>query len=456
MAARRLSLILSALVATCASPAFAQEKPWTLHEALDAPDNLKLSGSIRLRQENLDGQYRAGADPSDSLTSLRTLIFAEYKTGQVRFGGEIQDSRGFGGKLGGAVSANDVNALEPIQAYVARDFREPFGPGTSATAQAGRFTLNLGSRRLVAADDYRNTTNGYTGLRLDAKGRGGLAATFIYTLPQVRLPEDKPSVIDNEVKFDLESADLALWGGLVSKPLFKGGPLVEASFFALDEADAPGRPTRDRDLDTVGARIIQNPAPGSFDYEAEYIHQTGSIRASLSPTARILDVEAHFLHVDFGYSFKGAWSPRVSFDYDYASGDDADPSFGRFDALFGMRRGELAPSGIYAAIGRTNLNAPGIRVEVTPSKRLDGFFTYKALWAASETDSFSSTGLRPPAGTTDRYAGQQIDGRLRYWVIPDSLRLEVTAVILFDKGRMFESVRTKPTRYGSIALTKSF
>ena len=31
--------------------------------------------------------------------------------------------------------------------------------------QAGRFTLNLGSRRLVAADDYRNATNGYTGLK---------------------------------------------------------------------------------------------------------------------------------------------------------------------------------------------------------------------------------------------------------------------------------------------------
>jgi hypothetical protein len=38
---------------------------------------------------------------------------------------------------------------------------EAFGPGSKLGFQAGRFTLNLGSRRLVAADDYRNTTSGY-------------------------------------------------------------------------------------------------------------------------------------------------------------------------------------------------------------------------------------------------------------------------------------------------------
>jgi hypothetical protein len=44
---------------------------------------------------------------------------------------------------------------------------DAFGTGTKLGLQAGRFTLNLGSRRLVAADDYRNTTNGYTGIRAD-------------------------------------------------------------------------------------------------------------------------------------------------------------------------------------------------------------------------------------------------------------------------------------------------
>ena len=29
--------------------------------------------------------------------------------------------------------------------------------------------MNLVSRRLVAADDYRNTTNGYTGMKADLR-----------------------------------------------------------------------------------------------------------------------------------------------------------------------------------------------------------------------------------------------------------------------------------------------
>jgi hypothetical protein len=55
---------------------------------------------------------------------------------------------------------------------------------------------------------------------------------------------------------------------------------------------------------------------------------------------------------------------------------------GRFDTLFGMRRADLAPAGLYNAIARTNILKPGIRLEVTPSKRLDAFAVYRAMWVA--------------------------------------------------------------------------
>ncbi|MBK6673362.1 MAG: alginate export family protein [Proteobacteria bacterium] len=54
----------------------------------------------------------------------------------------------------------------------------PFGKGSAATVQAGRFTMNLGSRRLVASDDFRNTPQGYTGLRAEMKFEGGRSATL--------------------------------------------------------------------------------------------------------------------------------------------------------------------------------------------------------------------------------------------------------------------------------------
>ncbi len=108
--------------------------------------------------------------------------------------GELWDSRVYGDNAGTPLSTGEVNTFELVQAYVEWRPTVPFGRDTTATIQAGRFLLNLGSRRLVAADDYRNTTNGYTGVRADLAWRGGWRSTAIYVLPQQRRPEDVPSL----------------------------------------------------------------------------------------------------------------------------------------------------------------------------------------------------------------------------------------------------------------------
>ena len=156
----------TALIAAVAQPAWAQQPP-ARAEAPPPDDGLAFSGSIRLRYEAIDGQARAGFNTSDELVNLRTNILAEYRKGVVRVGVELFDSRVWGDDAGTPVTTNEVNVLEPVQAYVAANFDGAFGRGTKLTLTAGRMMLNLGSRRLVAADDYRNTTNGYTGLRAD-------------------------------------------------------------------------------------------------------------------------------------------------------------------------------------------------------------------------------------------------------------------------------------------------
>ena len=159
-----------------------------------------------------------------------------------------------------------MNTFELVQAYVAGDIAEPLGKGSRLALTAGRMTLNLGSRRLVAADDYRNTTNGYTGIRADLSAKGGVKATLIYTLPQVRLPDDPQGIRDNKVQVDRESFGLVLWGGLASRAKLLGPAMGEPPYFHLGERDSPGRPTRDRSLDTFGARLIADPRPGRFDF----------------------------------------------------------------------------------------------------------------------------------------------------------------------------------------------
>jgi len=442
-----------------ATPSAASADAPTLQSAIGNPEGLRLSGSLRLRYETLDGQPRAGFRTEDEQIALRSTLLAEYKGDGFRIGGELYDSRVYLDRQGSAIGANEVNTLELVQAYVGADWKDAFGSGIAAQVQAGRMMLNLGSRRLIAADDYRNTTNGYTGIRADLKSRDGTTATLIYTLPQLRLPDDLDSVRDAKTSWDRESFDLRLWGGLLARPKTLAGATAELGYFRLQESDSPSRPTRNRNLHTVSARIIRDPAPGRWDFEAEGIYQFGDVRANLTAMAPRLDVAAWFLHLDAGYSFPGAAKLRVSVEYDFASGDGPGKGFGRFDTLFGMRRADLAPSGIYNAIGRANVSTPGLRTEIAPIRRLDAFVVYRALWLAERSDAFSTTGVRDASGRSGSFAGHQLEARLRYWLVPGFLRGEVNGLWL-AKGRFLQTAPNTPTaqdtHYLATALTATF
>ena len=426
--------------------------------ATEAPA-FKYSGNIRVRQEELDGQYRPGFDNHDDVLVMRSSLFAESDAGTWRFGGELVDSRAYDTDAGSALNANDIDAFEPVQAYVVGDFDAPFGKGSSATVQAGRFTMNLGSRRLVAFDDFRNTPQGYTGVRAEMKFAGRRAATLFYVLPQQHRPGDFPSLRDNGVKLDHEGRDQQLFGALLSHAGLPGGLVVEAGFVRFIEHDTSRRPSRNRGLTNFSARVMHEAAPGTWDYELEGIAQSGSVRESAALNAARLSVHSHFIHADLGYTLAGGWKPQLNVEWDYASGDGPAAHYDRFDTLFGMRRPELAPSGIYGALGRTNINAAGLRLEGSPTKRLDLLASWKWLWAADRHDSFSTTGIRDPAGSSGSFAGQQLDCRLRYWLVPQRLRAEVNAVWLMRGRLLRDAPNASPhgdTRYGTAAVTLSF
>ncbi len=431
--------------------------------AAEADDGLRVTGNVRLRVEAIDGQARPGFDSSDTLVNLRTQVLAQYRSGPIRVVAEIHDSRVWNADPGTPVTTSEVNTLEPVQAFVGYDLGPVLGPGTKVSVQGGRFTLALGSRRLIAADEYRNTVNSNTGVRVDIAGRRGLQATLIYALPAMRLPDDAASLRSGKVELDRESFDAVLWGGIVSRSVSRAGAAVpvtaELGFFHFGERDAPGRPTRDRSLSTASARVIADPRPGHADGEAEVMVQWGHTRTSLAATAPELPVRATFFHADAGYTFTGPWRPRLSIEFDYASGAGSGGRYGRFDTLFGMRRGDFAPSGIYNAVTRANIVTPGIRLETASDRRLDLLATYHPMWLADSRDSFATTGVRDASGRSGSFAGHQFDARLRYWLLPRHLRLELDGVLL-AKGRFLTDAPNAPpgrtTRYVSFNLSALF
>jgi len=429
-----------------------------LHDLIGAPPELKVTFATRLRYETLDGQPRAGLNPTDEQLALRTNLFLEYAAGPVRIGGELQDARAWLGKPGSAISTADVDTLEPVQAYVGLDLPGGLGPGTRATLEAGRFTFNLGSRRFLASDDYRNATSAYTGVRAFLKGWGGAEATLFYLLPQVRRPDDQPAILANRTALDRESFDLQFFGALLHRPIRLLGGAAELGLYRLVERDAPGRPTRDRHLTTVSARLLRDAGVGRLDYEAEGAWQTGHASTAAAALAPVQHVAAGMVHAALGWSFPGPARVHVALQYDWVSGDRPGGANTRFDTLFGGRRFEFPPAGIFAVIGRANISAPAVRLDVAPGKRFDAMATWRPMWLASRSDAFSQTGVIDRAGASGGFAGHSVDLRARYWLVPGLLRGEVDYDWI-GKGRFLRDAPTAPrtgnTHYASFALTAS-
>ncbi len=448
MTAGPVTLLPALCLLAAANPALAQT----------VPEGLSVSGSVRLRYEAIENQARAGFNADDELVNLRTQVKLVWKRNAIRFVTEVYDSRVWGANTGTPLTTNEVNTLEPVQAYLQADLGPVLGKGTTTSLQAGRFTLNFGSRRLVASDDYRNTTNGFTGIKADIAAPGGIKATALYVLPQTRLPDDGTSLRSNASALDKESFAAVLWGGLISRQR-KGSPLfAEVSFLHFGERDATGRATRDRSLNNIGLRVLSEPRAGKFDWGAEGIYQWGEISASTAPGAAVLPVSATFMRVQAGYTFAGPWKPHLLVEIDRASGDGTGATYSRFDPLFGMRRADLGPAGLYNAVGRSNIFSPGVRLELTPSKRFDAFIGYRALWLADRHDAFSTTGVRDASGNSGSFAGHEIDLRLRRWLVPSKLNIEIDGTYL-ARGRFLEAApngRAGNVAYGSFNVTALF
>lgn len=446
-----LLLLLAATPAAAADPG-----PW--QRLIGNPDWLQVTGTARARVETLAGGIRPGVAREETLVMTRGTALVDVGDGPVHLVTEIWDSRAFNIEPGSFVGNGEVNTLEPVQAHLRVDLGKPFGPASHAAVSLGRMVINLGSRRLIAADDYRNTTNGYTGIRVDLAPAKNIEATLIYTLPQQRLPDDPTRVRERGFELDRENFAVRLWGGIALWKHAVGDINLELSGFRFEERDTPQLATRDRHLSTIDARLFRSHALGQWDVELEGAWQWGSSRTGLSNALPLNQARAWYVHGDVGYSFRSAWKPRLSVEFDAISGDRPGGAYTRFDTLFGMRRADFSPGSLLSYIGRANMVAPALRLEVEPSARTDGFATVRPMWAESGTDIFSQTGVRDASGRSGRFAGWELDSRIRHWLVRKRLRGELNTVVIV-RDRLLKAPGTPPgntVTYFSATLFASF
>lgn len=434
--------VLAAILFFQAGSALAQDDPWT------------VAASARLRVESINGQFRpAPAPENDTMVSLRTEIVAGYDAGPVRFKAELWDARAWGQDVRSSASTSEVNALELVQANV-----QVTVAGNSVLT-LGRFTLDLGNRRMVARQRFRNTTNAFTGAQLALDGGEGRKLDLMLALPQQRLPDDADGILADRVKLDRENFDVIFFGAHGTLPDVRGGTLQPYAF-GLIERDGTHLTTANRRIGTVGARHFVKAEAGMWDHDLEAAVQFGKARRSAVATDRTdLEVFAWFFHAELGHTRSGGWTPRIAVLFDAASGDGGKPGrFTRFDTLYSARRFEFGPNGLYGPFRRSNIVSPSVRLEVAPSKRTDAFIAWRSAWAQNRHDQFAATGVRDAAGGAASLGAHQIEGRLRHWILPGRLQADTGAAVLLKRGLLRHAPNapeTGNTTYGYIDLTLS-
>lgn len=430
-------LRLACLLLLLQTPAHASDTPFRLDDALGTPGWLTLSGQTRVRLEGLNGQFRAGGEGGDQAMMLRTLLKAVAHKDGLSLGVELQDSRVYLDDENTPLSGSYVDTMDVLQAYARAETGNLFGEGINAQLTLGRQTISIGSKRQIQRVSYANVIKPRTGAYLRVISPRGDEFHALYAVPVDILPSDRSAVGANSHDWNKEEWNRRIFGLHYRRPDILGAAVPglwgELFIYGLNEKDREGAETPDRKHVNIGGRLYRRPSVGHWDVDLEGAWRVGSRHASSDPAdTRPLDVNATTLMASVGYTFDNAWETRLATQYYMASGDDDpnDSTYGQYERLFNARRSDLNNTSLHGPLTPANIQAPGARVEVRPNDRLDARLAYSAAFLASATDVWTIAKLRDPSGTSGTFIGHTLDARLRYWLIPGNLRLEVGASAL--------------------------
>jgi hypothetical protein len=404
-----------------------REIDWHRYEkaALHLPDWIDLGLENRTRFESYDHPWRAsqafGNGRTDAQIALRSrLRIGLGGDGPLRLLFEGQDSRAYlNGDPGDFRDATTVNEFDILQLFGSLTVKNVFGTGLRTDFHFGRMTMDFGSRRLIARNAFRNTVNSFDGFHWQI----GQDKTW-----RIRAFATQP-VVRDDVRLDQQYHNQFFWGTYLESKHFPWFQ-VDAYYLGLNDQRLPNGVTH-RTYSTFGGRLYKDPKPGEPDYEIETSWQTG--------TRGITDHFAYLQHLDLGYTLNVSWRPRLLFSFDYASGDrqPGDSQDEGFDTLFGARRWEYGPTGLWGAFFRTNLISPGWRVVVTPTQDWILQVKHRVWYLAQSRDFFGNNGLQDVTGNAGTSLGHDVELQAQ-WAISNNLDIDAGYVHWF-KGSYFDN-----------------
>jgi hypothetical protein len=410
-----------------------------LRPLLRAPDWVDIGLDNRTRVESYDNPWRPaqirGGGASDTQLALRSrLRIGLGGEGPVRFFFEGQDARHFFDEDPGDYrTARTTNHFDIGQLFGQVVMKNFFGTGLRTDVHFGRMGLDMGRRRLIGRNEYRNTVFAFDGLHVNI-GQERLWKLRVFAVQPTVLVMEEP---------DRQYGSSFAWGTyLESRHL----PWLKADvyYIGLNDQRAWDRMRPIRTYSTFGTRLFKDPNVEELDYELETAFQTGE-HITHRGVPRVLrrieeDHFAYYINFDLGYTFNLPWTPRLVFNYDYASGD-SDPNdgiHGTFDSLWGARNFEYMPTGLWGPFNRSNINTPGWRLIVRPPLAgMTLMLRHNAWFLAQSRDTFVGNALRDRTGAAGNDLGQDVELRMEY-AVTTNVQL-IGGYVRWFKGSYFDN-----------------
>ena len=379
---------------------------------------LKIGFSIRHRFEFRDDSVGNKDAATSEFTLQRTRLHLDADINKnVRAYMQLQDVRTWGAEQG---TAGNLARVDLIQGYV--DLRN-LGDLSSAleniSVRLGRWQQWYGAHRLIGHLNWANESRSYDGARVRYDNKKNARVDLF----AFQIEEDQTGGVSGEGSGTVGSPargadhDELLWGLYSQFKVAKGisvDPYLiirnrsrEREVATLDPTGTVVIATNDiagEQRYTFGARISGKKIPGlpGVDFAFEQAWQTGRVEAI---SGRSTDIDAFAGAWGVGYTFSNvAWSPRIGYQFAYASGDDdnADRDDESFDALYPTGHARMGYMDFHAW---QNIEAHKIEFSAKPSKKL----LLKAdLWFfdANEEDDAMYTVGGASRGTAATFAAQ--------------------------------------------------
>lgn len=373
---------------------------------VDGPAWLDFGLDYRARYEYRDDDIRRPAISSlDRPFLLRTRAYAGIRTvlDPLRLVLEFEDARSSSSQF--PDNNRDTNQVDFIQGLAELYYpdllgSDPRGNPRPLSIRAGRMAFELLDRRLVARNEWRNTTNNFDGLRLSL---GQEANDWQLELLRLNPVVRQLTGVDKPDRNQVFSAVLGHWRALA--PLLT----LEPHYMGLRQSAAPANGNRRRDIHAGGLRAYGRFLGGALNYDLGLMQQTGHDGA--------LQHRGRGFTFETGYSWlEHAWRPRLSLFYGYASGDHhpGDATSNRFDRFFGFAR----PWSANDYITYENIETPKLRLELQPARtvRIDAGYSRYRLASAHDRYATLLDGTsfnRDPTGQSGRNLGDEVDVRVR-------------------------------------------